>query len=146
MRDLPRRRRLKSTMTKLLTTIATTAVLGVAATAGAAEAPVVSDQQWIAGHAPVTIPGTGVRKGEWMGAKAKLVYRDVTLEAGQKARVTLRADGTRRVRGLAVAKLGKLRFVALDTRYPGRRQVTVRAWVAARTHGEVTTRIYALTR
>jgi hypothetical protein len=133
-------------MTKLLTTITTTAVLGLAATAGAAEAPGVSKQRWIAGHAPLTIPGTGVQKGEWMGSRAKLVYRDVTLEAGQKARVTLRADGNRRVRGLAIAKLGTMRFVALDTHYPGRRQVSVRAWLAPRTKGEVTTRIYALTR
>jgi hypothetical protein len=134
-------------MTKLLTTMTTAAaVLGVAATAGAAAAPVVSDQEWIAGRAPLTIPGTGVHKGEWMGSKARLVYRDVTLEAGQKTRVTLRADGGRRVRGLAIERLGTVRFVALDTRYPGRRHVTVRAWLAPRTHGEVTTRVYALTR
>jgi hypothetical protein len=133
-------------MRKLLTTTTAIAVLGAAGVAGAAEAPVVSDQQWIAGTAPVTIPGTGVQKGEWMGSKAKLVYRDVTLEAGQSTRLTLRADGARRVRGLALSELGNVRFVVVDRRYAGRRKVTVRAWAAPRTQGEVTTRIYALTR
>jgi hypothetical protein len=101
--------------------------------------------QWIAGTAPLTIPGTGVQKGEWMGSKAKLVYRDVTLEAGQSTRLTLRADGARRVRGLALSGLGNVRFVVVDRRYAGRRRVTVRVWAAPRTQGEVTTRIYALT-
>lgn len=129
----------------LLTTTALTAVTAVAASA--ADAPLVSEQHFVAGKAPLTIPGTGVGNGEYMGAKAQLVFRDVTLEGDQAVRVTLSARNGREVRGLAVPEGTKIAFRAIDRRYVGDRKVAVRATVSRRAgDDEVTGRIYALTR
>jgi hypothetical protein len=128
--------------------VAATAVAAIAATgvAGAANAPSVSKQQFIVGTAPLTIPGTGVKKGDWMGSKARLVYRDVTLTKGQQVRLTLRASGDRRIRGLAEPEGQKVGFAVVKTHYPGSKRVTVRMFAAPKAHGEVSGRIYALTR
>ena len=127
----------------LLTTTAI-ATLASAGLAGAADAPVVSAQHFVAGTAPVTVPGTGVRKGEWMGGRAVLVFRDVTIERGQTARLTLRARKGQRIRGLATAEGTKTSFVALTDDYAGKRKVVVRA--TGRTDDARTERIYALSR
>lgn len=129
--------------------IATTAVTALSATslAAAAEAPVVSDQHALSGTAVVTVPGTGVQKGEWMGSRQRLVFRDVTLEGGQVARLTLRARRGEHVRGVAVREGGRISFKVIgNRRYAGTRQVTLQAEIAGRSDGEVTDRVYALVR
>jgi hypothetical protein len=134
-----------NTTRKILTatTVVAFATTGIAT---AADAPIVSEQHFIAGHAPVTIPGTGVQKGEWMGSKARFVYRDVTLEGDQRVRVTLRAPKGRTIRGLAPAEGSKISFVAVDRDYVGKRKTTVRARLAPGADGEQTARIGALVR
>jgi opacity protein-like surface antigen len=137
-----------STPLRLLAATASTFALSAGAVAAAADAPVVSKQQSVAGTALVTVPGTGVHKGDWMGSRAVLVFRDVTLEGRQRVRVTLRAPQGKRLRGLATAEGERVAFVALDRRYAGKRRVVVRASLsgAARLAGEHTGRIYALAR
>ncbi len=132
---------------RIITTTATVAALAAAGVAGAAEAPVVSEQQFIVGKAPLTIPGTGVKKGEYMGAKGQLVFRNVTLEGDQQVKLTLSGRNGRTIRGLAAAQGTKLSFQPVDKDYVGDRRVVVTAQVAP-TAGddEVTGRIYALTR
>jgi hypothetical protein len=130
-----------------------TAITALAATgvAGAANAPVVSDQAFIAGDAPISVPGTSVQKGEWMGSKQRLVFRDVTLSGRQKARVTLRARKGETIRGIAVdlsQGIG-VNVVGHDARdsYVGERQVVVRTFRTVNgAAGERTARIYALVR
>ena len=130
-----------------LTAVAASAALAATGIAAAADAPVVSKQATIAGTAVVTVPGTGVAKGEWMGSKTVLVFRDVTLERGQTARVTLRAPEGKRIRGLATGEGSKIGFKADGRRYAGDRKVTVTAFTSPRAaDGEHTGRIYALTR
>ena len=129
--------------------IATTAVTALSATslAAAAEAPIVSKQRFVAGDAVVTVPGTGVQKGEWMGSKQRLVFRDVTLEGDQVARLTLRAREGERIRGVAVQDGAEISFkVVGNLRYAGTRRVTLQAEIAGRSDGEVTNRVYALVR
>ena len=125
------------------------AISAVAATgvASAADAPVVSPQHALYGTAPVTIAGTGVKQGEWMGSKAHLVYRDVTLAGKQTVNITLRAPKGKRVRGLALDKDSTVGFTALDRHYGGKRKVRARVYGANnRGNAEVTGRVYALVR
>jgi hypothetical protein len=129
---------------RTISVAAATAALAATGVAGAAEAPVVSKQQFIAGTAPLTIPGTGIHKGEWMGSRARLLYRDVTLEGKQRATVTLRAPKGLKVRGLALQEGANVGFVALTRHYAGKQQVQVRTFVRRGVSGEVTGRIYAL--
>ncbi len=134
------------TTPRIIATAATVTALAAAGVAGAAEAPVVSKQSFIAGHAPVTIPGTGIQKGEWMGGRAKLVFRDVTLEGDQQVKVTLRADNGRKIRALALRQGTPLSVQPINRNYAGKTSVTVRVRVAPGAVGEVGGRIYALTR
>ncbi len=132
---------------KTLLTTTTIAALATAGIAGAAEAPVVSKQSFTAGQAVVTVPGTGVKKGEWIGKRGVLVHRTVTLEGDQKVNVTLTARKGQTIRGLAAAQGTKISFQPVDRSYVGDRKVVVRAQVAPNAgDGEVTSRIYALSR
>jgi len=130
----------------LTATIAATAVAttGIAA---AAEAPVVSKQHSIVGAAPITVPGTGVKKGDYMGARGVAVYRDVTLTRGQRIRLALRAPNGRRIVGLAVPDSQKVGFTIETDDYVGRRRVVLRAFgIRGAGSDRVSGRIYALTR
>ena len=129
-----------------LTAVAAVAALAVTGVAGAAKAPVVSDQGTLANkRSPVTFPGTGVRKGERLPAGSRVVFRDVTLEGDQQARLVLRAGRDRVLRGLGTREGEDVGFTTVTGRpYVGRRQVRVRAYRSA--EGEVNGRIYALTR
>ena len=133
---------------RIITTTAAVFALAATGVASAADAPVVSDQEFIAGQAPLTIPGTGVKQGEWMGAKARLLFRDVTLEGKQQVRLTLRAPKGRTIRGLAIQEGSHVAFTAADVTYRGKRSVTVSARIAGRfvDDGETTARVYALAR
>lgn len=135
-------------VSRLIPTTAVVTALAAAGVAGAADAPVVSQQRSVTGAALVTVPGTGIRKGEWMGSKAVLVLRRITLEGDQRVRVTLRAPQGKRIRGLATAEGERIAFRALDRHYAGRRHATVQALLPGRHRddGEVTGTIYALAR
>lgn len=136
--------------TQILTVTAVAGALAATGIASAAEAPVVSKQTWTAGYALADFPGTGYEQGEWLGSKAKMVSRKVTLEGGQKVRLTLRAEKGQRIRGLGVTEDQKLDVVAVDEDYAGKRSVTVRVRIArgARSarSGEVTERVMALSK
>jgi hypothetical protein len=128
--------------------VAVTAALATAGVATAAETAKVSSQHTAKSRfAPLTIPGTGVKKGERLPGATRIVFRTVTLEHGQSATLTLRAPKGKTLRGLAQREGGKVGFVVLDKgSYVGRKQVKVRAYVAKDAQGEQTGRIYALVR
>jgi hypothetical protein len=134
------------TITRRITTAATVALLASAGTAAAAEAPVVSSQQTLSAKtAPVTIAGTGIKKGQRLPSGARVIYRDVTLEGRQTVRLSLRAPAGKAIRGLAPA--GRVGFTVVDKGdYAGRKQVRVRAFKDPNLAGEVTGRIYGLAR
>lgn len=125
------------------TTVALMAASGVAA----ADAPVVSAQKTSpARTAPLTIPGTGVKKGAKLPGGARLIYREVTVEGTQKATFTLKAPDGKRIRGL-VPSSAAVGFVVVDKgNYAGRKQVKVRAFANPQADGESTGRIYGLAR
>jgi len=132
---------------KLLIATTTAAVLASSGAAAAADAPVVSAQHTVAGRAPLTVPGTGVRAGITLPTGARLVYRRVTIERGQAARVVLRAPAGKTLRGIGMPEGQKVAFQLVAPRaYVGRRQVTVRATVIGGVDTEVTGRVYALAR
>ena len=129
---------------------AATAVLTIAASgvAAAADAPVVSSQQTSTSRtAPATIPGTGIAKGERLPSGARIVYRDVTLDARQTARLTLRAPAGKRIRALVPKEGSDVGFVVTTKGdYSGRREVALRAYKNPKASGEVSGRIYGLAR
>jgi hypothetical protein len=131
-------------------TIAAAAIAALATTgvATAAETAHVSAQKTAKSRfAALTIPGTGVKKGARVPSGARIVFRDVTLEDGQTATLTLRAPKGKTLRGLAQAEGRKVGFVVLSKgNYAGHRQVKVRAYLAKSAQGEQTGRIYALVR
>jgi hypothetical protein len=129
---------------------AATAVLAVAGSgvAAAADAPVVGAQHSSSARtAPQTIPGTGVKKGAKLPSGARIIYRDVTLEAKQKVKLTLTAAAGKRIRGLVPQEGSNVGFVVTDRgSYVGRKKVTVRAYTNPKASGELTGRIYGLVR
>jgi hypothetical protein len=124
------------------------AALGSTGIATAAEAPVVSAQKSsTAKTAPLTIAGTGVKKGERLPKGARIVYRDVTLSGKQKVVLTIKAPAGKTLRGLMPTEGSHVGFVVVKpTRYAGRRSVQVRAFGDNKVAGDVTGRIYALVR
>jgi hypothetical protein len=129
----------------IMSLTATTA-LAAAGLAGAAEKAHVSAQHSIAGAAPVTIPGTGIQQGEWMGSKAVAVYRDVVLEAGQRVRITLKSTGGRKIRGVALSPERLVGSRVENSDYVGKGAVTVTVSRSAKAPaGEETVTVYALT-
>jgi hypothetical protein len=131
----------------LLIATTTAAVLASGGAAAAADAPVVSAQHTHTGTSPLTVPGTGVKAGAALPKGARLISRDVTLEAGQAARVVLRAPVGKTLRGVGMPEGQKVGFQLVGrTSYVGRRQVTLRATVVRQVRGEVTGRVYALAR
>lgn len=117
------------TVSRRIATLTTITALAAAGVATAADAPVISQQSDVAGAAPFTIPGTGIHEGEWMGSRSILAVKTVTLERGQRARVTLRATGKRRVVALATPEGQKVAVTAVDSDYAGDRSVTARVSV-----------------
>ena len=132
----------------MISTAAAGAALLSVGVAGAAEAPVVSSQTtWQRSTSPVTGPGTGLKQGATIPKGARLVYRDVTVSPGQKARLELHATGGRTLKGLAPGPSHNVGFVVVKPySYPGKTKVTLRAWVADKSGGRVRGRIYAYTR
>ena len=128
--------------------IAAVAALGTGGVAYAATSPAVSAQHTAtSGKAPVTVPGSGVKKGAKLPAGARIVYRDVTLSKGQKVKLSLKAPAGKTIRGLAVRDDDKVGFALVGpASYVGKQNVTVRAYTAPKADGSETGRIYALVR
>jgi hypothetical protein len=136
------------TTTRKLTAATITAVLASAGVATAADAPIVSKQHTsTAKRAPMTIPGSGLQRGERLPSGARLVYRDVTLEGEQTARFNLKAPNGQRLRALAAKEGQDLGFAVVDRgNYAGKTKVRVRAYADPNADGEVEGRIYGLVR
>jgi hypothetical protein len=135
------------TITQKLAAATTVALMAASGVAAAADAPVVSAQKTSpARTAPLTIPGTGVKKGAKLPSGARLIYREVTVQGTQKATFTLKAPDGKRIRGL-VPSSSDVGFVVVDKgNYAGRKQVKVRAFANPQADGESTGRIYGLAR
>jgi hypothetical protein len=135
-----------ATMTRRTPLGATLAALALAGTATAAEAPVVSAQQTSAATtAPLTIPGTGVQRGERLPRGARLVFRTVTLADDQTVTFTIKAPQGKVLRGLVPEADKGIGFVVTSKgSYAGRRSVTLQAYTES--DGEHVGRIYALVR
>jgi len=136
------------TISRKITAATAVAALAGTGVAAAAAAPVVGKQRTsTARTAPATIPGTGVQKGERLPSGARLVYRDVTLEGKQTARLTLRAPDGKRIRALVPKEGSDVGFVVTTKGdYGGRREVALRAYANPKAAGEVSGRIYGLAR
>lgn len=136
------------TIARKLAAATTVAALAASGVAAAADAPVVSSQKTSSAKtAPLTIPGTGVKKGERLPSGARIVYRDVTLEGKQTVRLSIKAPAGKRIRGLVPREGSNVGFVVTGTGdYAGRTKVTVRAYTNPKATGEVTGRIYGLVR
>jgi hypothetical protein len=136
------------TITRKLTAATAAAALAVAGTAAAADAPIVSKQRTsTATKAPLLIPGTHLKQGERLPSGARLVYRDVTLEGKQTAKLTLTAPAGKRLRALAPREGQDVGFAVTDKgNYVGRASVHLRAYANPKADGEVDGRIYALVR
>jgi hypothetical protein len=137
-------------MTIIRKITAATALVALAGSgvAAAADAPIVSRQHTsTARTAPTTIPGTGIQKGEKLPSGARLVYRTVTLEGRQTAKLTLRAPAGKRIRALVPQEGSDVGFVVTTKgSYVGRTAVTLRAYKNPKAGGEVSGRIYGLAR
>jgi hypothetical protein len=125
--------------------VASLAMSGVAV---AAAAPSVSKERtWTRAKAPLTVPGTGVKKGARLPRGDRIVFRTVTLAQGQKVDVKITAPAGKRLRGLAVAENGRVEFTVVSPRhYVGHRSVEVRAFATPHTTGTHSGRIFALVR
>jgi hypothetical protein len=124
------------------------AVLASSGVAAAASPSVSKEVVSTRTTAPLTIPGTGVKKGARLPRGARLIFRTVTLHKGQRASLTLRAPAHSTLRGVVPAATGGIDFaVARPSHYVGRSAVTVRAAVAPKAGaGEHSARIWALVR
>ena len=137
-----------STRTRTIAIATAVAALASTGAAAAADAPVVSAQKTSSAKtAPLTIAGTGVKKGATLPKGARVIYRDVTLEGTQKVLLTIRAPKGKTLRGLMPTEGSHVGFVVVEpTRYSGKRSVRLRAFGDDKAAGEVTGRIYALVR
>ena len=136
------------TITRKLTAATASALLAATGVAAAAEAPVVSKQHTSdAKRVPMTIPGSGLQRGERLPSGARLVYRDVTLENGQTVTFNIKAPDGKRLRALATKEGQDVGFIVVDgSSYAGRTKVQVRAYANPNADGEVEGRIYGLAR
>lgn len=122
---------IRTALTTLAVAAATVPAVAAGAQAGAAQAPEVGAQKTLtAGRtAPVTIPGTGLKKGMKLKSGQKLVSRTIAMGDSTTVRFTL-SCGTAglRLEGLGYAEGGKARF-NLDgsSDYVGKRSVKPRA-------------------
>ena len=136
------------TITRKLTAATAAALIASTAVASAADAPVVSKQHTsTAKRAPLTIPGSGLKRGDRLPGGARLVYRNVTLEGDQTATFNIKAIHGKRLRGLATKEGQDVGFMVVNrARYAGKTKVQVRAYANPSADGEVEGRIYGLVR
>jgi hypothetical protein len=123
--------------------VASLAMTGVAA--AAAPPSVSKERTWTGAKAPLTIPGTGVKKDARLPRGDRIVFRTVTLAEGQKLDLTITAPAGKRLRGLAVAETARVAFTVVSPRnYVGHRSVKVKAFAAPHQTGTHSGRIFAL--
>jgi hypothetical protein len=123
--------------------VASLAMSGVAV--AAAPPSVSKERTWTGARAPLTIPGTGVKKDARLPHGNRIVFRTVTLAKGQKVDLTITAPAAKRLRGLAVAENGRVGFTVVSPRnYVGHRSVKVKAFAAPHETGMHSGRIFAL--
>jgi hypothetical protein len=136
------------TITRKLAAATTVALLAASGVAAAADAPVVGAQKTSSAKtAPLTIPGTGVHKGDRLSGGARLVYRDVALTGRQTVKLTMKAPAGKRLRGLTPSQGADVGFIVLDKgNYAGRKKVRIRAYANPKADGRVEGRIYGLVR
>jgi hypothetical protein len=128
---------------RILLATAVAALVGGVGIADAADTPVISAQHSVTGTSPVSIPGTGVKRGAKLPAGSRVIYRSVRLAKGQEPHVTLTAPSGKALRGLADS--GKVGFVLVGPKdYPGKAKVVVKAFSAPKVTGDATGKIYAL--
>jgi hypothetical protein len=122
------------------------ASLAMSGDAAAAAPPSVSkEQRWTGARAPLTVPGTGIKKGARLPRGDRIVFRTVTLAKGQRVDLTITAPAGKRLRGLAVAENGRVDFTLVSPRhYVGHRSVKVKAFAAPHETGTHRGRIFAL--
>jgi hypothetical protein len=140
-------------------TVAVTLVAStVAAASAAATAPHAGPQKtWTGATAPLTIPGTGLHKGDRIPKGDRIVYRDVTVAGRQVVNFSLRAPAGRKIRGVVPddpAAPPEVNFLVTNVRprghhtadryYPGGTIATIRARAYPTGSAAVTERIYAL--
>jgi hypothetical protein len=128
---------------RILLAAAVAALVGTAGIANAASTPVISAQHSTTGKAPVTVPGTGLKRGAEIPSGALVIFRSVRLSKGQQPHVTLTAPAGKAIRGLASS--GHVGFALVGSSdYTGKRKVVVRAFSAPKVKGDATGKIYAL--
>lgn len=133
--------------TRLAAAIAVAVVLVPTAVAAAATTPAVHKEVISTRRiAPLTVEGTGVKKGARLARGEELVFRTVTLEKGQKVRLTLGAPRGMTLRGLVPSPSSAVGFdVVKPVPYVGRSSVTIRAFTFPKaTAGKHSGRIWAL--
>jgi hypothetical protein len=82
-------------------------------------------------RSPVTIPGSGVDRGEALSDGQVLVRRRVDVRAGRRRLVTLRCPGGTTHAGLGVFEGARIGFGVIDPgSYVGRQTVRLRAFAA----------------
>ena len=136
------------TITRKIAAVTAIAALAGSGLAAAHGTPVVSDQKTSASrYAPVLIPGTGIKKGERLPQGAKIVYRDITIVAGQEKTFALRAPQGKTMRALAERNDRHVGFQVNNRRsYVGRKHISLTVFGERDMPGEQAERIYALVR
>ena len=82
-------------------------------------------------RSPVTIPGSGLRRGDRLGTGEFLVRRLTEVRAGTTRIVVLRCPANTRNAGLGVFEnAGKVGFAAVSRNYVGHANASVRAYAA----------------
>jgi hypothetical protein len=150
---------LAASTTAASTAAATTAAATTAAaTTTAPASPHVGPQRtWTGATAPLTIPGTGLHRGERIPRGERIVYRDVTVAGREVVDFALRAPAGTKIRAVApddppappevdflVTNVRPRGQHTADRYYPGGTLATIRARARPAGSGAVTERIYAL--
>ena len=118
-------------MHRTLTTLTTAAVLaaGAAGVAGAATSGPAKTVARAGEPTPVTVPGTGLKKGMDLKAGQVLISRTVTVTGDEQPRTKVTCPGAKRLKGLATQDGDDLAFKVADRRsYVAKRAVTVQAY------------------
>lgn len=133
--------------TKFTTVLALGAVAISGPAAVAAQAPVISKTKTIAvagQRAPVTVPGTGLKKGATLKRGQRIIARDLEVHGAQKPVFQMTCPGSSVLKGLGTREGDKAGFTVVSpNNYTGKRTVKVRGY-AVHKAADATGRIYAL--
>ncbi|MEV4422417.1 hypothetical protein AB0L40_20940 [Patulibacter sp. NPDC049589] len=124
------------------TTLVAVGALAVVTAPATAGAPVVGAQKtWTGAKAPVSVPGNHLHRGDRIPKGAVLVYREVTVSGGTaKRRVVLTLPRGKGLTGIAVSESSdvEIRVAKDQTRYSGKRRVTIVAAAHENHSGRIT--------